>query len=298
MTKETTRIVEVEIEEQVAEAVETPTAEGAKDTTDAARPDDAGEELVVSIGDEEPESDPAAAPDAPAWVKKVRSINKQVVKENRELKRKLDELSATSPAATASAPQMPEEPELENFDYDTDRFKEAHRAWAKEVAKIERDAEDAARQRKAAEEADRTAWAAQLAKHQKAGKDLPVADYEDAESSVFTVLDQTQRGIIINYADNSALLVYGLKGNPAKLQSLADIKDPGRFIKAMTLLETQLKTSKRRPTTLPETRVAHSATGKSTNSGAELDKLRAQAAITGDYTPVMKYKAKLRAEAK
>jgi hypothetical protein len=263
-----------------AESVESP-------ETDATTEEPAAEELVVTIGDEA-QPDPADAKDAPAWIRDVRKQWRETTKENKALRRELEALK------TPKAAGLPAKPKLEDCDYDSDKYEAALDEWHKK--KSEADAEKRAAEQREAD--DQAAWNARLAAHEKASKELPVSDYEDAQETVFSSLDQTQQGIILQGSDNSALLIYALGRNPAKLQSLAAIKDPVRYAFAIAKLETQLKTSKRRPTTAPESTVTRGSAGKPTTSAAGLEKLRAEAAKTGDYTKVTAYKRQLRQAAK
>jgi len=84
-------------------------------------------------------------------------------------------------------------------------------------------------------------------------------------------------------------LVYALGKNPTKAAALGAIKDPVEFAFAVARLEAQLKVSEKKPATPPETRV----TGNGRVSGAvdaTLERLRAEAERTGDYTKVSAYK--------
>jgi inosine/xanthosine triphosphate pyrophosphatase family protein len=106
-------------------------------------------------------------------------------------------------------------------------------------------------------------------------------------------LNQTQQGIIVQGADDPALLVYALGKNPKKLQELSSISDPVDFAFKLAKLEAQLKvTNKKAPS--PETRVKGAKTGVSSGSSDKvLERLRNEADKTGDYTKVLSYKKKL-----
>lgn len=255
----------------------------------------AEEEFVVSIGEETAEQ--ATPPEKlPGWMRALTKNHRNVVSENNRLRKEIEQLKTAGRPAEV-APKLRAEPTLEDHDFDSDKFKADLGAWYKEKSRLERDAEEAERARKQAEDGERQQWQSRLQQHEKSAKELPVRNYQEAEETVFGQLDQTQQGIVINYSDNSALLTYALHGNPAKLQDLAAIKDPGRFIREMTKLESQLKTSKRRPSTAPESRVEHVASGKPTTSNAGLEKLRAEAARTGNWTKVMQYKREMKQRA-
>lgn len=242
------------------------------------------DELVVTIGDEKPEAKELEAAAAPQWVKDLR-------KENRELKK---QLKAGSAASTQQRKALAAKPKLADSDYDETKHEAALDAWyeaKRDADKAERDAADS----QAAQQRD---WDSRLQAHTKAKGALKVKDYDEAEEAVFEQLDTTQQGILIGGADNSALVVYALAKNPKQLEELAAIKDPVKYSFAIAKLETKLKTTKRRPATAPEGTVARSNTGGARASNATLEKLRAQADKTGDYSQVTAYRRKLRDAAK
>jgi hypothetical protein len=243
--------------------------------------DDEGE-LVVTIGDEKPEEEEAEVAKAPQWVKDLR-------KENRELKKQLK--AGGGNVASTARKQLGPKPKLADSDYDEAKHEAALDEWyeaKRDADKAERDAADAAT-------AQQREWDSRLEAHTKAKGALKVRDYDTAEETVFEALDQTQQGILVGGADNSALVVYALAKNPKQLKALAGIKDPVKYAFAIAKLETKLKTTKRRPATAPEGTVARSNTGAARTSNATLEKLRAQAEKTGDYTRVNEYRRKLRA---
>lgn len=259
-----------------------------KDETSESESDESGEtlddeegELVVTIGDEKPAEEEREAAAAPQWVKDLR-------KENRELKK---QLKASSQPGTTQRKALAAKPKLADSDYDEVKHEAALDAWyaAKlEADKAEREAADSA----ANQQRD---WDSRLQGHTKAKGALKVKDYDEAEESVFESLDSTQQGILIGGAENSALVVYALAKNPKQLKELAAIKDPVKYAFAIAKLETKLKTTKRRPATAPEGTVDRSNTGAARTSTAGLDKLRAAAEKTGDYTAVNEYRRKMRA---
>jgi len=85
-------------------------AESLSGTDDDQGDDDAiADEVVVSIGDEQP---PEEKP-APRWVKELRKSQRELARENRELKARLE-----STASTETKPvQMGPKPTLDGCDY-------------------------------------------------------------------------------------------------------------------------------------------------------------------------------------
>lgn len=269
--------------DELEEEGETPESEESDEAADADDSDDEDAELVVTIGDEKPEAEEVPA-SAPQWVKDLR-------KENRELKKKLKTVS-TAPA-DEQRKELGPKPKLADYDYDEGKLETALDAWYE----AKREAETAERNAKDAQTAQQREWDAQLQKHVKCKGALKVKDYDEAEERVFEELDATQQGIIISGAENSALVVLALARNAKALKELSAIKDPVKYAFAIAKLETKLKTTKRRPASAPEGTVDRGNTGAARTSEATLQKLRAQAEKTGDYSKVHEYRRKLRQRA-
>jgi hypothetical protein len=233
----------------------------------------------------ETESEPASlkGQPAPKWVAELRKNHKEAQKQKRDLERQLEELRAKlpQPAQTIAA-----KPTLDQYDYDETRFSEAYDAWMEQKAKL--DAADRAKleaQRKEQEEVEnfKKSYAARK-------ESLGVDDFEEAESEVGSILNQTQAGLLMRGADDPAVLVYALSKSPARLIELSKISDPVKFTVAIAKLEISLATKKTtRPA--PEARVTaeRGSTGFS-QSNSMLEKLREEAARTGDYSKVAAYK--------
>lgn len=241
------------------------------------------ESLVVSIEGEE-EKPEVKAEEAPKWVKELR-------KEHRETVRELRELKAEKAAREAQSAQQKQEelgprPKLGDvdIDYDEDKFSTALDAWHERKSKID------AREREARAQQDRAnaEWKGKVEAHQKAAAALKVPDYEEAEDVVRNTFSEVQQGILIEAADNSALLAYVIGKRPAKAKELAAITNPIKFAVALAKLETQVKTTAKKTAPVPETRVRASAPV----SGAvdsKLAKLMEEADRTGDRTKVAAY---------
>lgn len=269
------------VEEKVAaEQVETDQVQDgdALESENPAPEDSQREELVVSIG-EEPAVESAEEQQAPEWVKKVRKRNRELERELREARRKLQETVSTK------EPELGEKPTLQGYDYDTEKYEQALTSWYDRKRKAD---ERAANAQAEAERAEKE-WQDRLANYQQAKANFKAADFDDAEAVALDLLDQTQQGIIVHGATDAALVVYALGKNEGKAKELAAIKDPVKFAFAVAKLEGQLKVTTRKPATQPEPRVS----GNSRPSGAidqTLERLREEAAKTGDYSKVAAYK--------
>lgn len=247
--------------------------------------------VVVTLGDEPEADDEIDLPDeAPGWAKKLRETAEDRRKRLRELERENRDLKAKA-APVVEEPDLGKEPDLEDFDYDTDAFKTAWREWDAKAKEVE-SRKDA--KRKEAEQAQE-AWQAKLNGYEEGKKRLRVPDFEEAEDLVQGLFDQTQQGIIVHGAKDAAVLAYAIGKNPEKAKELAAIKDPIAFAFAVSKLEEQVKVSTRKPSAKPEGVLTSTARGSSMDN--HLEKLRAEAERTGDYTKVSAYRRQMKAKA-
>lgn len=238
----------------------------------------ADDEIVVMIGDE-PVEDKAEA--APEWVRELRKKNREDQRRIRELEAKL---AAQNPQPTLGA-----KPTLEEHDYDTDRYESALADWIER--KKQYDAELDVQKR--AEEEQSLTWQEKLQSYASARTSLKVKDFEDAETTVAELFNVTQQGVVIQGAENPALVIYALGKNAKKAKELAAITDPVKFAFAIAKLETQLKVN-RKSAPPPEKTVGGTAPIRGAVD-SNLDRLRTEAERTGDYSKVFAYKKQKRA---
>lgn len=270
------------IEEAEEQEVEMPEAE---EEQEEAEGEAESEEVVVTIGDEEPpeEQDEKAAPQ---WVKNLRKEHREAQRELRELRAKVADV-----APKPKTPDVGKKPTLEGCDYDPEKFEQDLTAWHER----KRQADQEAKQQEDERKAQQTAWNARLESYASARSGLKVKDFEDAEVAVQGALNMTQQGIIVQGAENAALVVYALGKNPKKAAELAAINDPVKFAFAIAKLETQLKVQNRKSPPAPEKTV--SGTGKISGAvDSNLERLRADAEKTGDYSKVSAYKRQQKAK--
>ena len=252
---------------------------------DEVEPEDT-EEVVVSIGEEAPP--PEEHTPAPEWVKELRKTNRELQRQNRELQGRLQAAPPeTKPVVIGNKPK------LEDHDYDADAYEEALTSWFER----KRQADEINAKQEAEVMNQQKAWQAKLDGYGKAKAELRVKDFEDAEEVAQQVFSITQQGVLLQGADNPALVVYALGKNPAKAKELAEIKDPVKFAFAVAKLEKDLKVTNRRQAPAPERIV----TGTGRSSGAvdsTLERLREEAARTGNMTKVIQYKSQKRSASK
>lgn len=266
---------EPEIDEDEAEEI---TAADEGDEPEAEAEEEEG--VVVTIGEEAPPTEEEEPERAPEWVRDLRKQYREEKRRNKELQEKLAEVSGAPKAA-----ELGQKPTLEAADYDTERYEKELAAWYERKRK--HDEAEAARQAEA--EAAEREWKQKLEGYQSAKAGLKVRDYDDAEEVVQDAFTVTQQGMILQGAENPALLVYALGKNPKRAKELASIKDPVKFAFAVARLETQLKVTKRKASSKPEPTI--SGTGRPSGSvDSTLERLRSEAEKTGDYSKVYAYK--------
>jgi hypothetical protein len=247
--------------------------------------EDDADEVIVSIGEEAPPPEEQAH--APGWVKELRKANREKEKRIRELEAKLTQTTEKKPVILGPKPK------LEDHDYDADRFEAALADWfdRKRVADAE------AQKAQQAEQAQKQAWQEKLDGYGKAKAELRVRDFEDAEAVAQELFNITQQGVVLQGADNPALVIYALGKNPKKATELAKIEDPVKFAFAVAKLEKELKVTNRKAAPAPERMI--SSTGRVSGAvDSTLERLREEAARTGNMTKVIQYKAQKRAASK
>jgi hypothetical protein len=251
---------------------------------DLDQPDD---EVVVSIGEEAPPTEEEVR--APEWVRELRKTNREKERRIRELEAKLTATTTENKPVVTMGPK----PKLEDHDYDADRYEQALDAWHERKRQHDLETETV----KKSELEQHQAWQAKLDSYGKAKAELKVRDYEDAEETVQQLLNVTQQGVVLQGADNPALVIYALGKNPKKAKEIAEITDPVKFAFAVAKLEKELKVTNRRAAPAPERIV--SGTGRSSGAvDSTLDRLREEAARTGNMTKVIQYKAQKRSASK
>lgn len=254
---------------------------------DAEQHEEESDEVVVSIGEEAPPAEEEQR--APEWVRELRKANREKERRIRELEARLQTTAQTENKPVSLGPK----PKLEEFDYDADRFEQALDAWHDRKRQHDLQTEMV----RQAELQQHQAWQAKLDSYSKAKAELRVRDYEDAEAIAQEVFNVTQQGVILQGAENPALVIYALGKNPKKAAELAKNTDPVKFAFAVAKLEKELKVTNRRAAPAPE-RVIQGTGRVSGAVDSTLERLREEAARTGNMTKVIQYKAQKRAASK
>lgn len=244
--------------------------------------DEDDDEVVVVIGKDT--GDDEEVHKAPKWVKELRKADREKAKRIKELE---DQLKVTA----APKPQVKEpgaKPTLKGLNYDEAKFEAELTNWHDQRAKYKQAQEDIAN-----EEAKRkSVWDSKVETYQQKKKALKIKDFAAVEGHVKSQLSKVQFGMIIDGAENPAIVVAALNANPTQLDRVAKIANPVKFAFAVSKLETQMRVKARKPSTDPE-RVVRGKRGASVKSGEadrKLNTLREEAARTGNYTKVREYK--------
>ena len=243
-------------------------------------------DVVVTIDGEAPDPEDEEEARAPEWVRDLRKQYREEKKRAKELEQKLERMQQGQ--APARQP-LGQKPTLESADYDTERYETELASWyEKKRQHDEQQANIQAKQQSVQKE-----WEGKLESYHSSKADLKVRDYETAEDVVQDTLSVMQQGMIVQGAENPALVVYALGKNPKKAKELSSIVDPVKFAFAVAKLETNLKVTKRKASAKPEKKI--SGTGRPSGSvDNTLERLRAEAERTGDYSKVFQYKKQKR----
>lgn len=261
------------VEEQAAEVKTDPAADQSKE-----EPAAVSEEVVVSIGDEKAE----AQEKAPGWVRELRERNRQLARENKELRDRVD---------GRQSHELGAEPSLSDpdIDYDESKYKSRLAEFLKKKSALETKQQQLADQ----ERQSQAAFQSRLAAYETGKTDLKAPNIGEAEDSVKEAFNEKQQAILIKCAKNPALMVLALGSNPGKLKELAGMTDLADFTYALASVEAQLKVTKKANIPDPEKRVEGTSSGGATGQ-TTLEKLREEAGRTGDMSKVLEYKRRQR----
>lgn len=276
--------------EVIVDEVDT-TIEGEGEEAEESGADDetSGDEVTGTDEQAESQADPEEQEKDANWLKNLRKSYREEKKRSRELEDRLRALeSANNPPKT-----LGKEPEIEDYDYDTDQFKAAWKSWNERRVEVENEA----RRAKEAEEAKANEWKSTLEKYEKQKQATQAEDMDDAEDAVKSILNPTQQGIILHAADNPASIVLEIGRNERKAIELASITDPIKFAAAIAKLEERMKTTTTRKSPAPEKRPLETGGARPSGTVAgNADKLLEEAQKTGDMTKYRAYMKQQRAK--
>ncbi|HEJ6924054.1 TPA: phage capsid protein [Serratia marcescens] len=239
-----------EAEEVITEAKENPEEKSQEEPeqkekkAESEQPEEQPEDYSLQIGDEEislnpEEDDHIDGQPAPQWVKELRKGFKETQKENRELRRQLEQIQ--SKPAEAQQPQsdvIPPKPTLESCEYDEAAFEQAMTDWHEKKGRAEQVKQQQQRQQQELQQR----LTERLTKHQERAAKLPVKDYREMEDIVRQEIPVIQQEILIHAADEgSELVAYALGKNQQLRQRVAAETDPIRAAFLLGQISQQVK---------------------------------------------------------
>lgn len=254
------------------------------DTPDAEIDPADDEDVEVTFG-EKPDDDAQDDDDGETPViRAMRKREREKDKELRKTKRELELLRQQQQPANTE-PELPPKPTLESCGWDETEFEQKLDEWKERSKAVE-----------SVKAEQQQAVQARLKSYQEQAKTLKAKDFKEAEDEVATVFDPTRQSILLEAADNPALLVYALGKNPDQLERLSKITSLAKFAAELGKLEKEMKVSRTNTKPAPtDTNLRGSApvsTGGSVNK--KLAQLEAEAERTGDRTKLIQYKRSIR----
>jgi hypothetical protein len=193
----------------------------------------------------------------------LRKTVRELERKNKQLAKELEAMKAPKPV------EIGEKPNIEQFDYDDAAYDAALLKWYEAKSRADSEKQQAEQAKLSLQE-----------QYTKAANRIP--DYKSKEAAVCEVLSVAQQGLLLEaLGENAPKLVAALARDADRLDGLAEISNPIKFVKELTKLEGQI-VSKPSKSTKPQPHdgLRNSAPVKNGN----LERLRAQAQKTGDYT--------------
>jgi hypothetical protein len=233
-------------------------------------------EPEVSFGDEEPEEE--EAPDLP---KKLRNEIKERDRQIVVMRQQLEEAQRQSaPVKVEVGPK----PQLEDFDYDEDKWGVAVDAWTDTKVQAAIQEQTAVKDDGLIEEAHND-----YAKAEAGLQALTFKDAKQVTESVVSALPKNLRYVIVATMKDPATFIYALGKHPARLQEILSIKNPTKQIGAIKDLEYSMKVGQSRKAPEPD-RPSKGNASAAVKPNKELARLEAEADRTGDRTALIRYR--------
>lgn len=259
-------------DDDTADADDEDKGEDADDSED--EPD--ADEIVITVEGEE--ADPE---ENTPIIRKLRKIDREKTARIKELEAQVAEKQ--HPASSDPGPQ----PKLDDFDFDEAKFAAALTDWHDKKRKADDAREEARRQ----EQADLEAWQSRLNDYEAEKRKFGAKDYDEAEALVRDVLPPDRQGMILDAVSDPPKVIYALGKRPDILERLGKITNPVVYVRELVRLEGRLKVKSPTPKPKPERRVKGGSQAAA-SADRKLERLRAEAQKTGDYSKVTAYRRK------
>ncbi|ELZ5565353.1 scaffolding protein [Escherichia coli] len=263
---------------ELAEEVETEdgSESSGNDAEEATETDDDESEQEFYFGDEKLDSPTSEDGAEHGLVKHLRKTIKEKDRELKELMRQSQKPVEQQPVIT----QPPRMPKLDDEDigFDEEIYQQRMAKWAEDNGKYQ----EQVRERKREEEARTATLQQKAANYMQRVKALKVAGYQDAEQAVREDVPVHIQDMILLESEKPEIVVLALGRNAELRKQLAEATNPVAIGRLLERIE-----SKARIMPKAKTKAATTPTVKGSNGAVinNLDKLKAKALETGDWTP-------------
>ncbi len=246
-----------------------------------------GEELPIEVNDEaaddelviELEGEEAPIDETPL----VKQLRQQIKETNRKLAERGREPEAEIVVG--------EYPELEDFDWDADKHREAVLAWTER----DRASKERIERQQSAQRTQANDFQELQIKYRASAAALPVPieKFQEADEAVRAALSDQIQIALAKYCKDPAKVVLALHKYPGRLAAITAEPDP--FLQAVAILdiERNLKVTSRRTAPPPESETIQRGSARITtpNADKEEERLLAKAQKTGNMDEYRAYKA-------
>lgn len=236
--------------------------------------DDSEQEFY--FGDERLDSPTSEDAKDPALVKHLRSTIKEKDRELKELRRLSTQPAQQQPVIS----QPPVMPKLTDpgIDYDEDLLQEKLEQWAKENDQYKEQQRVIKQQQEQFNEQHRQ----KVANYQQRAKALKVKGFAEAEKIVIDEVPKVIQDAILHESEKPEMVVLALGRNAELRKQLAEATNPVALGRLLERIESKAKTMPKAKTNAATTPEVKGSNGAVINN---LDKLKAKALETGDWTP-------------
>ncbi|EFQ5086472.1 scaffolding protein [Salmonella enterica] len=233
-------------------------------------------EQAFFYGDDELGSPSSEEAKDPALVKHLRSTIKEKDRELKELRR-LSTQPAQQQPVIAQPPVMPKLTDP-GIDYDEDLLQEKLEQWAKDNDQYKEQQRVIKQQQEQFNEQHRL----KVANYQQRAKALKVKGFAEAEQIVIDEVPKVIQDAILHESEKPEMVVLALGRNAELRKQLAEATNPVALGRLLERIESKAKTMPKAKTNAATTPEVKGSNGAVINN---LDKLKAKALETGDWTP-------------
>lgn len=243
---------------------------------EATETDDDESEQEFYFGDEKLDSPTSEDSAEHGLVKHLRKTIKEKDRELKELMRQSQKPVEQQPVIT----QPPRMPKLDDEDigFDEEIYQQRMAKWAEDNGKYQQ--QEMARKQK--EQELQAAYQERLSKYQQRVKALKVPGYQEAEQAVLEEIPIKTQNAILFESEKPEIVVLALGRNAELRKQLAEATNPVAIGRLLERIESKARIMPKAKTTAATTPTVKGSNGAVINN---LDKLKAKALETGDWTP-------------